>query len=156
MSMTTPFSDSEKAAMQKLLNDIYAQFTTKAAAGRKMEVDKLEKLARGRIYTGLQAKELGLVDEIGTLTDAIAYAKKAAGLDPDKKLERLDLPKPTSPFESLLGPLDSETQLSDALLRSLWRRVPASLQGPLRDLQAFETLAHEPALTVMPFRVIVR
>jgi protease-4 len=156
MSMTTPFSDSEKAAMQKILNDIYAQFTAKAAAGRKMDVVKLEKLARGRIYTGVQAKELGLVDEIGTLADAIAYAKKAAGLDPEKKLERLDLPKPTSPFEALLGPLESETRLSDAMLRSLWQRLPASLQAPLRDLQAFETLANEPALTVMPFRLTVK
>jgi len=156
LSMTTPFTDNEKAAMQKLLNDIYAQFTTKAAAGRKMDVEKLEKLARGRIYTGLQAKEIGLVDEIGTLADAIAYAKKAAGLDPEKKLERLDLPKPTNPFESLFGPLDTETRLSQAVSRSLWQHVPTSLQGPLRDLRAFETLAHEPALTIMPFRLTVR
>lgn len=156
LSMTTPFTDNEKAAMQKLLNDIYAQFTTKAAAGRKMDVEKLEKLARGRIYTGLQAKEIGLVDEIGTLADAIAYAKKAAGLDPEKKLERLDLPKPTNPFESLFGPLDTETRLSQAVSRSLWQHAPTSLQGPLRDLRAFETLAHEPALTIMPFRLTVR
>jgi len=156
MSMTTPFNDSERAAMQKLMNDIYAQFTAKAAAGRKMDVAKLEKLARGRIYTGLQAKEIGLIDEIGTLADAVAYAKKAAGLDPDKKLERLDLPRPTSPFEALLGPLDTETRLSDAVLRSFWQRVPTSLQGPLRDLQAFEILAREPVLTVLPFRLTVR
>ncbi|HUQ69352.1 MAG TPA: S49 family peptidase, partial [Planctomycetaceae bacterium] len=156
MSMTTPFSESERTAMQQMMNDIYKQFTTKAAAGRKMEYEKLEKLARGRIYTGLQAKEIGLIDEIGTLADAVAYAKKAAGLDPDKKLERLDLPKPTSPFEALLGPLDTETQMSDAVLRSLWQRVPTSLQGPLRDLQAFEILAREPVLTVLPFRLTVR
>jgi protease IV len=156
LSMTTPFSDNERAAMQKLLNDIYAQFTAKAAAGRKMDVEKLEKLARGRIYTGVQAKEIGLVDEIGTLADAIAYAKKAAGLDPEKKVERLDLPKPTNPFESLFGLQDTETQLSDALLRSLTQRLPTALQGPLRDLAAFEILAHEPALTVLPFRLTVR
>lgn len=155
VSIMSPFTDSEREAMQKMLNDIYAQFTTKAAAGRKMEVAALEKLARGRIYTGVQAKELGLIDEVGTLADAIAYAKTAAGLDPTKKLERLDLPKPVSPFEQLLGPLDAETQAT-LLTRALSQRIPSVLQQPLRDLQAFESLAREPALTVLPFGIRIR
>ena len=58
MSLTTPFSDSEKAALQKLLEDIYNQFTGKAAKGRKMELEKLQSLAKGRVYTGAQAKEV--------------------------------------------------------------------------------------------------
>ncbi len=152
MSMTTPFNPTEREAMQKLMNDIYAQFTQKAAAGRKMEVEKLEKLARGRIYTGQQAKELGLVDEVGTLEDAIAFAKQAAGLDPKDKLEKLSLPKAANPFEQLFGPIEPETRAGQALLRLL----PPSLQAPLKDLHAFELLANEPLLTVMPFRLNVR
>ncbi len=149
-------SDSEREAMQKLMNDIYAQFTSKAAAGRKMDVDKLEKLARGRIYTGNQAKEIGLIDEIGTLDDAIAYAKKAAGLDPNEKLERLSLPKATSPFEALFGPLESETKLGSAALRDLWQQLPQPMQQSLQSLHALQTLSREPALTIMPFRLQVR
>ncbi len=141
--------------MQKLLNEIYAQFTTKAAAGRKMEVDALEKLARGRIYTGLQAKELGLIDEVGTLADAIAHAKTAAGLDPDKKLERLDLPKSVSPFEQMLGLTDSETRAS-LLARDVWQQLPVALKFPLQELRAFEGLAREPALTLLPFSLRIR
>jgi protease-4 len=152
MSMTTPFNPTEREAMQKLMNDIYAQFTQKAAAGRKMDVDKLEKLARGRIYTGQQAKELGLVDEVGTLEDAIAFAKQAAGLDPKEKMERLSLPKAANPFEQLFGPLEPETRAGQALLGLL----PPSLRAPLKDLHAFELLANEPLLTVMPYRLNVR
>lgn len=156
LSMTAPFTESEQAAMQRLLNDIYAQFTAKAAKGRKMDVAALEKLARGRVYTGAQAKELGLVDELGTLDDAIAYSKKAAGLEPTDKLERLNLPKPVSPFEQLLGPIEPETQLSQGAWTALLRRLPAEFREPLRDLQAFEILAREPGLTIMPFRLTIR
>lgn len=149
-------SDSEREAMQKLMNDIYAQFTSKAAAGRKMDVENLEKLARGRIYTGNQAKELGLVDEVGTLDDAIAYAKSAAGLDPAQKLERLSLPKAANPFEMLFGPLEPETQSSSRVLRDLWQQLPQHMQQSLQSLQALQVLSREPALTIMPFRLSVR
>lgn len=148
-------SDTERASLQKLMNDIYAQFTSKAAAGRKMDVEKLEKLARGRIYTGSQAKELGLVDEIGTLDDAIAYAKKAAGLDPSKKLERLSLPRSISPLEQLLGPLDTETRTSSVPLRQLWQQLPPAVQQSLQGWNALQVLSREPAVMVMPFRLRV-
>lgn len=153
LSMTTPFSDAERDAMQKMLNDIYAQFTKKAAAGRKMDHEKLEKMARGRVYTGAQALNLGLVDELGTLSDAIAHAKKAAGLDPDQKLERLDLPKPISPFEQLFGPTDpSAASLKAALIKHL----PPELADQLKGLDIYEMLAHERVLAVMPFRMLVK
>lgn len=153
LSMTTPFSDAERDAMQKMLNDIYAQFTKKAAAGRKMDHEKLEKMARGRVYTGAQALNLGLVDELGTLSDAIAHAKKAAGLDPDQKLERLDLPRPISPFEQLFGPVDpSAASLKAAFVKHL----PAELADQLKGLDIYEMLAHERVLAVMPFRMLVK
>ena len=82
MSVMNPWTDDERNAMQKMMEDIYAQFTKKAAAGRKMDVEKLEKLARGRVYTGAQALKLQLVDELGTLDDAIAFAKKGRGIGP--------------------------------------------------------------------------
>ncbi len=153
MSLTTPFSDSEKDAMQKLLEDIYNQFTGKAALGRKMDVEKLRALAKGRVYTGEQAKKLGLIDEIGTLDDAVAAAKTAAGLGERDRVERLMLPKPTSPFEQLLGPLDPETGLELALRNLVLRRLPSAWTGPLRELSVMELLANEHVLTVMPYRI---
>src|SRR4029077_5262309 len=82
LSSTHGFSDSERDSMQRLLNDIYDQFTGKAAQGRKMEKAQLEKLARGRVYTGSAALKLKLVDELGGLDDAIAYAKTQGGGGP--------------------------------------------------------------------------
>jgi protease-4 len=156
LSTTTPFSDTEKAAMQKMLNDIYAQFTTKAAAGRNMDVDKLEKMARGRVYTGAQALQLGLVDELGTLADAIAFAKKSAGIDADTKMERLDLPKPTSPFEALFGPIDPSATNLQSPATSLLKHLPEEVTSQLRGLNIYELLAKERVLTVLPYRVLVK
>ena len=156
LSMTTPFSDGERETMQKMLNDIYAQFTTKAAAGRKMDVEKLEKMARGRVYTGAQALKLGLVDELGTLADAIAFAKKSAGLDPDQKLERLDLPKPISPFEQLFGPVDPSAASLKAGTSAWMKRLPPEVVDTLKGLDVYELLARERVLTVMPYRMLIK
>lgn len=156
LSMTTPFSDAERETMQKMLNDIYAQFTTKAAAGRKMEVEKLEKMARGRVYTGAQALKLGLVDELGTLADAIAFAKKSAGLDPEQKMERLDLPKPISPFEQLFGPVDPGAASLNAGASAWMKRLPPEVVDTLKGLDVYELLARERVLTVMPYRMLIK
>lgn len=155
-SITNPWTETERKAMQKMMEDIYAQFTKKAAAGRKMNVDALEKLARGRVYTGSQAQKLGLVDELGTLDDAIAFAKKSAGIDPETKLERLNLPKPTSPFEALFGPIDPAAKAGSSAVNALLSRLPAELASQLNDLNVYDILARERFLTLLPYRLQIR
>ena len=146
MSMTTAFSDSEREAMQGMLNETYVQFTTKAAAGRKMEVDKLEALARGRVYTGRQALAIGLVDQLGTLADAIAHARTLAG-DTNSELELEQLPKGGSPLESLLG----QTQRAASPVAQLIEQLPESLKPAVRHLPVLELMTREPVLLHMPF-----
>lgn len=70
--------------VQNTVDDIYRTFKSRVAAGRKISMDKIEQLAQGRIYTGQQAKENGLIDDLGDLKEAFQFAKKAAGLDPNK------------------------------------------------------------------------
>jgi protease-4 len=142
--------------MQKLMNGIYSQFTKKAASGRKMDYEKLEKMARGRVYTGAQALKLGLVDDLGTLDDAIAFAKKAAGIDPETKLERLDLPKPVSPFEALFGPIDPTARIGSTLMKSWVDRLPNEVTSQLKNLESYDLLAKELILTVMPYQVQIK
>ena len=104
-SSSGKFTDSQREVVKKMMEDMYDQFTSKAAKGRKMPVDKLRKLAGGRVYSGRQAKENGLVDELGTLHDAVAEAKKLAGLDSSTR----------SPDRSAAG--------ADQLLRIAVRRI---------------------------------
>lgn len=100
-SSLSKWSESERAALQETVEDVYDQFLSKAVAGRqangaKLDREGLEKLAGGRVWTGRQAKANGLVDELGTLDDAVTFAKKEAGIDPKQEMELLMLPKPTS------------------------------------------------------------
>jgi len=158
LSGTEPFNDSERETMRSLMKDIYDQFLDKAVAGRqkagqKLTRPELEKLAAGRIWTGRQAKENGLVDELGTLEDAISAAKKMAGLDADKELELLQLPKSRSFLDTLLDP-KSEIHLS-ALEMSLADKVPG-LKAKLRPAASLLQLRSEPVWMVLPFQVEVK
>ncbi len=84
-----------------------------------MKYDALEALAQGRVYTGMTAKKLGLIDELGTLEDAIAAAKTSAGLKADADVELLMLPEAKTIFEQLFGDqsasTDTESLLSEGI-----------------------------------------
>lgn len=83
---TRALTAAEKTIIQNMVNKGYESFTTKAAEGRNMQLDDLLKVASGRVWTGEQAKEIGLVDEIGGLEDAINIAAAKADLGDDYKL----------------------------------------------------------------------
>ncbi len=106
-SSTFVWTESERKAMTEIVDAVYDQFTSKAVEGRKaagvdMTKEKLLKIASGRVWTGRQAKANGLVDELGTLDDAIAGAKTFAGIDPKQEMELLVLPKASSFIEQLM------------------------------------------------------
>lgn len=148
-SATTKFSAGERKVITNMMQDIYRLFTTKAASGRKMELDKLESLAGGQVYTGRIAKRNGLIDEVGTLKDAFQVAKTMAGLDPDKKYELLILPEPANPFEELFG-TNLEKERETRALGGLGQLVP-ELAGPLNHATQLRGLMRERAMLLMPF-----
>lgn len=76
----------ERAYLQSIIDNMYGQFKAAVAEGRKIPVEKVQELAQGKIYTGQQALEAGLIDQLGTLYDAIDEAKKLAGLPDDAKV----------------------------------------------------------------------
>lgn len=103
LSMQTPFTDQEREVFLATMKDVYRLFTSKVAAGRKLDMEKLATLAEGRVFTGRMAKEAGLVDRLGTLEDAIDEARKLAGLADDEELQRVLLPEPRGLFDDLFG-----------------------------------------------------
>ena len=85
----TPFREmtrEERAVLQGVIDDVHSQFIDAVAAGRHMERAEVVKLADGRIYSGRQARELGLVDELGSLSDTIKMAAKMAGIKGEPKV----------------------------------------------------------------------
>ncbi|MGQ9732172.1 MAG: signal peptide peptidase SppA [Candidatus Zipacnadales bacterium] len=81
--MGSPFRamrEDERKLFQAMIDDVYDQFVTAVAEGRKMDKARVKKLADGRVYTGRQAQKVGLVDQLGTFRDAIKLAAKEAGI----------------------------------------------------------------------------
>jgi protease-4 len=140
MSSDQPFSASEREVMLRMMKDVYGQFTQKASQGRNLELKQLESLAGGKLYTGRMAKEQKLVDEVGTLEDAIADAK------------RLVLPRPKALFEELFG---GGAAASTKVKVDLSTFLP-ELAEPLKAAETLRRLFDEPVLMTMPYHIRVR
>lgn len=92
-------SQYEMDAINEVIIDIYDDFTSKVAEGRGLSAEEVEEVARGRVWTGEDALEIGLVDELGNLDDAIAYAEELIGGD---EHELIYLPEMKDPFEAMI------------------------------------------------------
>ena len=147
MSSTHPFTPEERKAWTELLQETYHQFVEKAAEGRKMSYDKVDELAQGRVYTGRMAKSLGLVDELGTMEDAVAEAKTAAGLKADAEVDLLVLPEAKTIFEQFFGDPSASTEF-ESLLPECFKIV--------RQTRLLRQLLSERFLTWMPYSVQIK
>ena len=174
LSMQTPFTPPEREAFMATMKDVYRLFTSKVAAGRKLDMETIGKLAEGRVFTGRMAKDLGLVDRLGTLDDAIDEAKKLAGIDADEAIERVLLPEPRGLFDDLFGMAGDAAPVArlagagnasgssfarEALLRAaLLARMAGvpGLEGLAAEADALVQLSSGRPLMMLPMRVRVR
>jgi len=106
-----PLSAEEKTRLKEEIRWTYDQFLTRAAEGRGKSKEEIDKIGKGRVWTGKQAKEVGLVDELGGLSRALEIAKQLAGI-PQREEVKLDVwPKKVSLLSLLLGRTEGESTL---------------------------------------------
>ena len=106
LGMMRPLTPKEEAYMQASVERIYTKFTSIVAEGRDMTVEAVDEIAQGRVWTGAEALEIGLVDEIGTLEDAIEYAAMSIeGVTSVSDVQVAAYPKPKTTLETLLESL---------------------------------------------------
>ncbi len=130
-SVLKPFDEMEMQKMNEMIIGIYDDFLSRVSKGRGMSITQVDSIARGRVWTGTEAKKIGLVDELGGLKEAIKYASEKAGMEQDAKVKTL--PKMEDPFTELLGGVAEAKQ--DILLKELaGEKYPAYKQ--LRQLIA--------------------
>jgi protease-4 len=84
-SELAPFSEEERTRIRRDMGETYARFKAVVAEGRGITEEQVEEIARGRVWTGTQAREIGLVDELGDFETALAVAKELAGLEPERE-----------------------------------------------------------------------
>ncbi|MEM7162474.1 MAG: signal peptide peptidase SppA [Bacteroidota bacterium] len=107
---TRPFKPEEEAILQDMVDNVYGTFVGKVANGRGLDSLRIaDELGQGRVWTGLQAKDRGLVDEIGGLEKAMAYAAEKAGLE-DYRVK--SYPKMEDPFQKMLEDLGANSNIS--------------------------------------------
>jgi protease-4 len=106
----------EQAIFQSMIDDIYDQFVEQVAQGRQMDTAKVKALADGRVYTGRQAKELGLVDQLGDFHDAVLLAGALAGIPGEPAVTELG---PKNIFREIFGVTGGST-----LWKSVWPFLP--------------------------------
>lgn len=124
LNITLPsrnLTDSEKERIKGYFDFAYSTFISKAAAGRNKSTDEIEKIAQGRIWSGLEAKNIGLVDQIGGLFDAIDYARKKANLN-NGEYELVFYPEQDL-FEFLFEDLLGKQGISDPFVEYIKLRV---------------------------------
>ena len=117
LSGMSPLDPEEEAAMQKSIDDIYVDFVGRVAAGRDLAVEAVDEIAQGRVWAGGDAIGIGLVDELGGLTDAIRYAATMAGLE---NYRRVEYPAVVSMYNQLLMSMNDTDNTED---------VKAGLEG---------------------------
>jgi protease-4 len=134
---TERLTNSQRARLLKSLEEVYRRFTTLVAEGRNLPPERVAELAKGRVWSGEDARNLGLVDKTGGLIEAIEEAKVQAGLDADAQIEiRLNTPR-ASPIELLQG-FAASARVAAASPEAL--QVMATLAGDPRAAAALRDL----------------
>lgn len=100
-SPSEPFTAEQRAAFAASIDRTYEEFITRVSTGRRLPPARVREIARGRVWTGAQARELGLVDQLGGLEEAIAKARQLARIPDDESVRFKRFPTPESPFEAL-------------------------------------------------------
>jgi len=153
---TEKFSDEERAKFEDWIKTTYYQdFVPKVAKGRKKDAQAVDSVGQGRVWTGSQAKERGLVDEFGGLDRAIDVAKELAKIPADKGVERVIFPYPTTFLQQLLnGNENSNTkvQQQEAVLAAL----PEDARRAFRYMAMIERMKNGDTMLIMPFDLRVK
>src|SRR5215510_14913329 len=135
------FSDTERAKFEEFLKNTYEDFTSKVAKGRGKEQTYIDSIGQGRVWTGQQGKEKGLVDEYGGLDKAIEIAKQLAKIPAEKGIQRVTMPTPPTLLQQLMGTGDAgddeanEQAKQDA---SLLSALPEDARHALRYAQLLD------------------
>jgi len=169
-STSTRFSDAERAKIRNLMTTVYDIFKAHVVKSRGDRLAKpIDELASGRVFTGAQALEFGLVDKIGGLEDAIRLAADKANL---AEYEIRIIPEPQSIFEMFMGGRDEDDEfahvsaglplrlrqlpLMQSLLPMIARVDPLRARAVVRMLQRLELISAEGAIMMMPEEILIR
>lgn len=143
---TRPMSDAERQIITRDIEDIYSTFIQHVADGRKLTVAQVDSIGQGRVWSGVDAKRIGLIDEFGGLQDAIAEAAKLAKL---KEYRKWELPEQKDPFEQIMETINGENSSKIFLKKELGQAYPYfQYLSQISKMEGIQAL--------MPFEYIIK
>jgi len=143
---TRPMSEAEKQIITRDIEDIYSTFITHVSEGRKLTVAQVDSIGQGRVWSGVDAKKIGLVDEFGGLQDAVKEAAKLAKLN---SYRTWDLPEQKDPFEQIMETFSGENSSHTLLKKELGQAYPYfQYLSQLSKMQGIQAL--------MPYEYIIK
>jgi len=145
--MGAEFTPAQRAAFAGWMDRIYGNFVARVADGRKLTPERVGEIAKGRVWTGAQARQIGLVDEIGGFYQAVDKAKSLAGLKGEVRLKRMT--STVSPFEALESALGVSATSARTLAAAAWIMGDPRAKG-LLDEMAQERLRGSGAMVLAP------
>ena len=158
-SMSKPMDDHEFAALDRMVAHTYAQFKQRVSDGRSLDDEQVEAVARGRVWSGVDAQQGSLVDELGGFHDAVIQAREAAGIAPDADISLIRLSSRGGLDGDVVGyPLGGMQQRAPIVARITARlptmgpKVPQLPQVPaLADIERWHAMSDERVLALMPY-----
>jgi len=154
---TEKFSDEERAKFEDWIKTTYYQdFIPKVAKGRKKDAQSIDSVGQGRVWTGAQAKDRGLVDEFGGLDRAVDVARELAKIPADKGVERVILPQPQTFIQQLLNNSGDNSNTKLEQQRAIAAALPEDARRALRYMALMERMRNGETMYLMPFDLRVR
>ncbi len=153
---TEPFTPEERARFEGLLREFYYNgFVPKVAQGRNRSPEYIDSIGQGRVWTGAQARERGLVDEFGGMERAIEVAKELAGIKREDSVRRVVLPAPRPFIERLLGG-GFATMKAEGEQQAMVDQLPAEARRALRQAAFFSRIRRGEVMAMLPFEMEIK
>ncbi len=157
---TEKFSPDERAKFEDWIKTTYYRdFVPKVAQGRSKNAEYVDSVGQGRVWTGAQGKERGLVDEYGGLDRAIEIAKQLANIPVDKGVHRVIFPYPRTFLQQLLNSGDEETAAETTARQqqaALFAALPADTRRALRYMSLLDRMKSGDSMLLMPFDLTIK
>jgi len=172
LSFNYPFNQAQKNKLHDMIQGVYFRFVKKVAESRKKTFDETRTLAKGRVWTGEDAKEMGLVDVLGGLQDAINIAKARIGVSAGKKVFIKEYPTKEDPFDmifKLFGKKDSDDEVSinkvidgyfsrgNSTYAEIYNNMPEPMKRQMDYMRTLLYMSYkDPVMIAMPNYIDIR
>jgi protease-4 len=153
---TEPFTTEERAKFEGMISGTYYnEFVPKVARGRNRDAEYIDSVGQGRVWTGTQGKEKGLVDEFGGLDMAVQVAKQLANIPANKGVRQVVYPYPRTFFEEMFGGSD-ESSVEARQQQAAFRALPEDMRRALRYASMLDRMKRGEIMAIMPFELRIK